>query len=135
MSRTLRRMITAVHTLIYSDDPEATRSFLRDVLGWPFVAHPESETGWLIFKTGPSEMGVHPTSGTHEGEVYSYPLQHLVSLMCDDIEATVAELEARGAEFAGPPEDAGFGVGTKLKVPGAGEILLYEPRHPEAYSL
>lgn len=125
-------MITAVHTLIYSDDPEATRAFLRDVVGWPFVA---AESGWLIFKTGPSELGVHPTSGTHEGEVYSYPHQHLVSLMCDDIKATVAELEARGAEFSGPPEDAGFGVGTKLKVPGAGELLLYEPRHPEAYNL
>ena len=135
LSHTLRPMITAVHTLIYSEDPEATRSFLRDVLGWPFVEHPESEPGWLIFKTGPSEMGVHPTSGTHEGEVYSYPLHHLVSLMCDDIEATVAELEARGAEFSGPPEDAEFGVGTRLKVPGAGELLLYEPRHPEAYSL
>jgi predicted enzyme related to lactoylglutathione lyase len=128
-------VITAVHTLIYSDDPEATRSFLRDVLGWPFVEHPDSESGWLIFKTGPSEMGVPPTSGTHEDQVYSYPRQHLVSLMCDDIKATVAELEARGAEFSGPPEDAGFGVGTHLKVPGAGEILLYEPRHPEAYNL
>jgi catechol 2,3-dioxygenase-like lactoylglutathione lyase family enzyme len=128
-------MITAVHTLIYSDDPQATRSFLRDVLGWPYVEHQESEPGWLIFKTGPSEMGVHPTSGTFEGEAYSNPLHHLVSLMCDDIEATVAELEARGAEFSGPPEDAGFGVGTRLKVPGAGEILLYEPRHPKAYSL
>jgi predicted enzyme related to lactoylglutathione lyase len=135
MSRTLKRMITAVHMLIYSDDPEATRAFLRDVLGWPFVEHPESESGWLIFKTGPSEMGVHPTSGTHESEVYSYPRQHLVSLMCDDIVATVAELEACGAEFSGPPEDAGFGVGTHLKVPGAGEILLYEPRHSEAYNL
>ena len=27
-------MITAVHTLIYSDDAEATRAFLRDVLGF-----------------------------------------------------------------------------------------------------
>ena len=30
-------MITAVHTLIYSDDAPATRAFFRDVLGWPFV--------------------------------------------------------------------------------------------------
>ena len=128
-------MIIATHTLIYSDDPDATRAFLRDVLGWPYVEHADSSPGWLIFKTGLSELGVHPTSGTHEGEVYSYPRQHLVSLMCDDIEATVGELEARGAEFSGPPEDAGFGIGTHLKLPGAGEILLYEPRHPEAYNL
>ena len=128
-------MVTAVHTLIYSDDPPATRAFLRDVLGWPYVEHHESEVGWLIFKTGPSELGVHPTSGTHEGHEFSHPLQHLISLMCDDIEATVAELEAKGAEFTGPPEDYGFGVGTNLKLPGAGEILLYQARHPEAYSL
>ena len=131
-SHTLSHMLTALHTLIYSDDPEATRAFFRDVLGWPYV---ESAPGWLIFKTGPSELGVHPTSGTQEGHDYSYPLQHKVSLMCDDIEATVAELEARGAEFSGPPEDTGFGIAAHLKLPGAGEIMLYEPRHPEAHSL
>jgi catechol 2,3-dioxygenase-like lactoylglutathione lyase family enzyme len=128
-------VIKAVHTLIYSDDPEATRSFLRDVLGWPCVEHPESEPGWLIFKTGPSEMGVHPTSGTHEGQDYSYPRHHSISLMCDDIEATVAELKAKGAELSGQVEDFGFGLGTNLRLPGAGEIMLYEPRHPEAHSI
>jgi len=56
-------MIKAVHTLIYSDDPEATRAFLRDVLGWPSVAATGGTPAWPIFKTGPSEMGVHPTSG------------------------------------------------------------------------
>ena len=30
-------MITSIHTLIYSDDAPATRAFLRDVLGWPYV--------------------------------------------------------------------------------------------------
>ena len=111
------------------------RSFLRDVLGWPYLQHPESEPGWLIFKTGPSELGVHPTSGTHEGWEYSYPRHHSISLMCDDIEATVAELEARGAEFSGGVQDFGFGFATSLGLPGAGEILLYQPQHPEAHSL
>ena len=60
-------MITSIHTLIYSDDPPATRAFLRDVLGWPYVEHAESGSGWLIFRCGPSELGVHPTSGTWEG--------------------------------------------------------------------
>jgi catechol 2,3-dioxygenase-like lactoylglutathione lyase family enzyme len=128
-------VIKAVHTLIYSDDPEATRSFLRDVLGWPYVEHPESEPGWLIFKTGPSEMGVHPTSGSYEGQDYSYPQHHSISLMCDDIRATVAELEAKGATFSAGVEDYGFGLGTNLELPGAGTVLLYEPRHPEAYNL
>ena len=128
-------MIKAVHTLIYSDDPEATRSFLRDVLGWPYVEDPDSEPSWLIFKTGPSEMGVHPTTGTYEGETYAHPKHHSISLMCDDIEATKAELEGKGAEFAGTIEDMGFGLAIMLKVPGADALLLYQPQHPEAHSL
>jgi hypothetical protein len=56
-------MIKAVHTLIYSDDPVETQVFLRDVIGWPSVADPESTPPWPIFKSGPSEMAVHPTSG------------------------------------------------------------------------
>lgn len=128
-------MITAVHGLIYSDDPEATRAFLRDVLGWPYVQDPDSAPDWPIFKTGPSELGVHPTSGTYEGGDYSHPLHHSISLMCDDVEATVAELTSRGAEFSGGIEDYGFGLGTLLKLPGAGEILLYQPQHPVAHSL
>ena len=128
-------MITAVHCLIYSDEPEATRAFLRDVLDWPFVQDPGSEPGWLIFKSGPSELGVHPTSGTHEGESYSQPKHHSLSLMCDDVEATMAELKARGARFSGGIEDHGFGLAASLELPGAGEILLYEPRHPVAHGL
>ena len=54
-------MITSIHTLIYSDDAPATRVFLRDVLGWPNVEDVDSEAGSLIFGTGFSEMGVHPT--------------------------------------------------------------------------
>jgi catechol 2,3-dioxygenase-like lactoylglutathione lyase family enzyme len=128
-------MIKAVHTLIYSDDPPATRAFLRDVLEWPYVEDPASEPGWLIFKTGPSEMGIHPTSATYEGKAYSYPRHHSISLMCEDVEATRAELERKGAEFSGDVRDMGFGIGTMLKLPGADDILLYQPKHPEAHSL
>ena len=50
-------MITSTHTLIYSDDANATRAFLRDVLGWKYVAE-DFDNDWLIFKSGSSEMGV-----------------------------------------------------------------------------
>lgn len=132
---TIRNVINAVHTLVYSDDPVATRAFFRDVLEWPNVEHPESEVGWLIFKTGPSELGVHPTSGEYEGRTYAYARHHSISLMCDDIDATVAELEAKGARFTGAVQDFGFGLGTSMEVPGADAILVYEPRHPIAHSL
>ena len=129
-------MITAVHTLIYSDDAPATRAFFRDVLGWPFVEHAASGAGWLIFKTGPSELGVHPTSGTMpDGSGWTRPRQHSVSLMCDDIEATQAELMAKGAKFTGDIEDYGYGLVAMLQVPGTDDIQLYQPGHPTAYDL
>jgi predicted enzyme related to lactoylglutathione lyase len=123
-------MITAVHTLVYADDPEAARAFFRDVLGWP---HIDAHGGWLIFRTGPSELGVHPTSDA--GEHATIGQHHEITLMCDDIAATVAELEAKGAEFTRGIRDDGFGLTTALRIPGAGEMLLYQPRHPPAYNI
>jgi catechol 2,3-dioxygenase-like lactoylglutathione lyase family enzyme len=125
-------MITGVHTLVYADDAEAARAFFRDVLEWPFV---DAHGGWLIFRTGPSELGVHPTRTEHEGQVYETSLHHEISLLCEDIEGTVSSLTARGAAFAGPIADQGFGRTAMLKIPGAGEMLLYEPRHPLAHDL
>lgn len=74
-------MITAIHLLAYAPDADAARTFFRDVLQWPFV---DAHDGWLIFKTGPSELGVHPAG---EGVP-----RHEISLMCDDVERTVADL-------------------------------------------
>ena len=125
-------MITAVHTIVYADDPEPARAFFRDVLGLPFV---DAHGGWLIFKTGPSELGVHPTSSQGAEGPWSTPEHHEISLMCDDIEATVAELTAKGAEFTTSIEEAGFGRAARFKVPGGGDMLVYQPRHPEAHSI
>jgi predicted enzyme related to lactoylglutathione lyase len=128
-------MITAIHTLIYSDDPVATRTFLRDVLGWPFVGQSPSEGSWPIFSTGASEMGVHPTRVEWEGQVMESARHHEISLMCDDVEATRAALEAKGATFSSPITDRGFGLVTMLDVPGADPIMLYQPKHQTAYQL
>jgi catechol 2,3-dioxygenase-like lactoylglutathione lyase family enzyme len=128
-------MITSIHMLIYSDDPAATRAFLRDVLGWPGVEDAGSGEGWLIFGTGRSELGVHPTRTEHQGKVYESARHHEISLMCDDVEATRAELEAKGATFGSPVVDRGFGLTTMLDVPGADPIMLYEPRHSTAFQL
>jgi catechol 2,3-dioxygenase-like lactoylglutathione lyase family enzyme len=109
--------ITGAHVLLYSPEAEALRATLRDALGWE---HVDAGDGWLIFALPPAELGVHPSTGetTHE-----------LSLMCDDIGATVAELRAKGIEIRGDPEDRGFGVVTTMVLPGGVEILLYEPRH------
>lgn len=127
-------MITAIHNLIYSDDAAATRAFLRDVLQWPFVSDGGEDAGdWLIFATGPSELGVHPTVSVHGGQEYRSERHHQISLMCDDLTATMAELAERGAVFNGEPQDMGFGIGVNLVVPGADDMLLYQPRHSVAF--
>jgi catechol 2,3-dioxygenase-like lactoylglutathione lyase family enzyme len=72
-------MITSIHTLIYSDDAQATRTFLRGVLGWKYVAE-DWDKDWLIFKSGPSEMGVHPTHSVYEGKTYDHPRQHSIAM-------------------------------------------------------
>jgi len=131
-------MITAVHNLVYSDDAAATRAFFRDVLQWGYVTDTGTSpdaTGadaWLIFGTGPSELGVHPTRGP-EGSDWSAPRHHAVSLMCDDLTATMAELASRGARFTTEPADHGYGVVVMMAVPGADDIQLYEPHHTTAY--
>ncbi len=121
-------MITAVHTLIYADDAEAARTFFRDVLGLP---HVDTGGGWLIFRTGPSELGIHPTS---DGS-WSTDEHHEISFMCDDIDATVAELSAKGAVFTRDIRDDGYGLTTMVRVPGAGELQIYQPKHPPAHGL
>jgi hypothetical protein len=81
--------------------------------------------GWLIFALPPAELACHPAqddSGRHE-----------LYLMCDDLEATIAELRAKGAEFVAPISDEAWGRVTRLNVPGGGELALYEPRHPTAH--
>jgi catechol 2,3-dioxygenase-like lactoylglutathione lyase family enzyme len=117
-------VITGVHALVHADDANAARAFFRDVLGWP---HVDAHDGWLIFGTGPSELGVHPAGGG--------PDHHEISLVCDDIEQTVAELTAKGASFSGVIENRGFGRTIALEVPGGGHMMLYQPRHPTAFAL
>lgn len=133
-------MLSAVHTLIYSSDPPATRAFFRDVLQWPYVSDADSSepgaaaddaASWLIFGTGPSELGVHPLV-PNDGRATP---QHVISLVCHDITATVSELAARGARFRAEPEDRGYGIAVDVEVPGTDDIQIYQPRHTVAYQL
>jgi predicted enzyme related to lactoylglutathione lyase len=130
-NKTNDHMITSIHTLIYSDDPNATRAFLRDVLGWNYVAEEDFDNDWLIFQSGPSEMGVHPTHSEWKGQTYD----HSIALMCDDIDTTVGELQAKGARFRGPIEQREYGRVIMLIVPGVDDIQLYQPTHKLAYNL
>jgi catechol 2,3-dioxygenase-like lactoylglutathione lyase family enzyme len=111
--------ITGMHGLLYTSEPDQLRAVLRDVFGWkPVDAH----DGWLIFALPPAELGVHPADAP----------SHELTLMCDDFDATMADLRAKGIEFRGEPENQGFGIVTTMVLPGDVEMLLYEPRHTTA---
>jgi predicted enzyme related to lactoylglutathione lyase len=112
-------VIAGVHAILFAPDPEAARAFLREVLALDSV---DSGGGWLIFALPPAELACHPTETT-DGHCELY-------LMCKDIEAARAALEERGVEFVQPITDQGWGLLTRFKLPGYGEIGLYEPRHP-----
>jgi catechol 2,3-dioxygenase-like lactoylglutathione lyase family enzyme len=115
-------MITGIHAIVFGTDADAVRAFFRDVLELESV---DAGGGWLIFALPPAELAAHPADEDGRHELY---------LMCDDIEATVAELRAKGVEITRPVSDEGFGLVTALRVPGGGELGLYEPRHPTPLS-
>ena len=111
-------MITGVHAVMFTRDADALRAFLRDVLELPSV---DAGGGWLIFALPPAELAAHPSDAGGATELY---------LMCDDVEATIAQLEAKGVELARPVSDQGWGLVTAVALPGGGELGLYQPRHP-----
>ena len=115
-------MITGAHAMLYTPQAEEVRAFLRDVLGF---RHVDAGHGWLIFALPPAEMGVHPADGALHHELY---------LMCDNLEATMQELSAKGVEFGAAPRDEGWGTTTSIVLPGGGKIGLYQPRHPTAFA-
>jgi catechol 2,3-dioxygenase-like lactoylglutathione lyase family enzyme len=114
-------VIDAVHALIYAEDAKATRAFFRDILGLRCVDDGE---GWLIFALPPAELGIHPGPGWGQETGH-----HELFLMCRDVERTVDELKSKGVEFVSEIADEGWGLTTRFKVPGGGEMGLYQPKH------
>ena len=111
-------MITGAHAVLFTTDADADRGFFRDVLEFPSV---DAGGGWLIFGLPPAELAAHPADENGRHELY---------LMCDDIEATLAELEGKGVLVTQPVSDEGWGRLARIAVPGLGELGIYEPRHP-----
>ena len=116
--------ITGTHALLYSSQPEEVRAILQDLLG---LGHVDAGGGWLIMKLPPAEVGVHPTES---GDGH-----HELSFLCDDIEATMAELREKDLEFDREPEDHGYGLVTFLQLPGDLKVQVYQPHHEVAAHL
>jgi catechol 2,3-dioxygenase-like lactoylglutathione lyase family enzyme len=126
-------MITGAHILFYSKNAEADRAFLRDVLGFKSV---DAGEGWLIFALPPAEAAVHPVEGEspqQSGGARSLPGVEFY-LMCDDLKAEIKKLQAKKISCS-PAMNAGWGSKTTLRLPGGGELGLYQPRHATAIDL
>jgi hypothetical protein len=109
-------MIIGAHSIIYSTNPDADRAFLRDVLKFP---HVDVGGGWLIFGLPSAEVAVHPSD---KNDVHAF------YLMCDDVDAFVAEMKTH--EIAcGPVQNQAWGLVTQVTLPGGGKLGVYQPRH------
>jgi hypothetical protein len=114
-------MISGAHVIVYSKNAEADRAFFR-VFGFKSV---DAGHGWLIFALPPAEAAVHPSDGSGAHELY---------FMCDDLKAEMASLTKKGGACSNVQE-LRWGSVTKMRLPGGGEVGLYQPKHPTALTL
>jgi hypothetical protein len=115
-------MIFGAHVVISSKSAEADRGFLRDVLGLDSV---DAGHGWLIFRLPPAEAAVHPSQGNGPYELY---------FLCDDIHAEIASLARKNVECS-EVQEARWGSVAKMRLPGGGQVGIYQPKHPTALGI
>jgi predicted enzyme related to lactoylglutathione lyase len=113
-------MINGAHVIVYAEDADKVRAFFRDVLE---LDHVDVGGGWLIMALPPAEVAAHPADDEAPNG------HHELFLMCENVETTRTALERKGIEFTMPIMDQPWGRITRLKIPGGGEMGLYEPKH------
>ena len=115
-------MISGAHVIVYSTNAEADRAFFRDVLGFKSV---DAGHGWLIFALPPAEAAFHPGEKNSVHELY---------LLCDDLKSEMASLAKKNVKCSEIHEER-WGSITKMRLPGGGDVHLYQPKHPTALGL
>jgi catechol 2,3-dioxygenase-like lactoylglutathione lyase family enzyme len=115
-------MISGAHVIVYSKNAEADRAFFSDVLGFKSV---DAGHGWLIFALPPAETAFHPSDANDGHELY---------FMCDDLRSEIASLAKKNVTCS-EIQEARWGSTTKMRLPGGGEVGLYQPKHPTALGL
>jgi catechol 2,3-dioxygenase-like lactoylglutathione lyase family enzyme len=115
-------MIFGAHVVVYSKNVEADRAFFRDVLRFKSV---DAGHSWLIFALPPAEAAFHPSDVNGPHELY---------FLCDSLKAEMASLAKTGVTCS-EVEEARWGSITKMRLPGGGEVGLYQPKHPTALGL
>lgn len=113
---TMEQLIIGVHSIIYSQNAEEDRAFLRDMIGF---SHVDAGDGWLIFGLPPAELAVHPSPENHHQELY---------LICADIHAFIAAMGEMGVS-CDPIQSLAWGELTRITLPGGGKLGVYQPQH------
>lgn len=124
-------MINGTHILLLSEDVDADRAFLRDVLGFKSV---DAGHAWLIFALPPAEAAVHPVDGRRRADRGTAMAEANVYLMCDDLDAEMKRLKGRNVSFS-KVETERWGKKTTFRLPSGSELGLYQPTHPIAIGL
>jgi hypothetical protein len=109
-------MLIGAHAVMFSTNPDADRAFLRDILKLPNI---DAGGGYIIFGLPPSEIAVHESDKNDVHELY---------LMCADVEAVIRELKSHNIS-CGQVSDEGWGLLTRVTLPGGGNLGVYQPRH------
>ncbi len=109
-------MISGAHVIVYSKNADADRAFFRDVLGFKSV---DAGRGWLIFALPSAEAAFHPSEKNGVHELY---------FMCEDLKSEMASLAKKNVSCS-EIQEAQWGSITKMRLPGGGEVHLYQPKH------
>lgn len=98
-----------VHIEFSANDPSAAGQFYSELFGWKAMSHPEMNYTTFSADPGPGG-GFSKVDGTnvHAGSV-------LVYISTDDIDATLARIEAAGGKTAVP----------KTPIPGMGSFAVF----------
>jgi len=86
-------MINGAHVVIYTKDPEADRAFFRDVLKFPSI---DAGHGRLIFAMPQLEAAFHDSEKNDLHELF---------LMCDNLGATLKDLESKKVKISDTSEE------------------------------
>jgi hypothetical protein len=108
--------ITGIHASFASPQAQEVRMFLKDVLELPYT---DIGGGFLVFDVPDAEVAA----------TESTTLEHDISFSCDDIEATVADLKAKGVRFANGVSEEVWGWRTFFEMADGTRVMLYRPKY------
>jgi predicted enzyme related to lactoylglutathione lyase len=111
-----------VHVEISADDPERAAEFYREVFGWEIEVDEGVDYWQFAAEGGPGGGFVQPNDPYEAGDVVIY-------LACDDIEASLSQVEQRGGTVLVPRTEIGPDMGwfALFNDPNGNKLGLYTP--------